>query len=352
MVLGTAKVQFGDAKDWADLVRRTYSDSGQRFTALTVQQPREIVRFSATPLPFKRRDGGIHNLAGPEEEYQQQVRLFQAAIRTEIRRTGNGRVLMYVHGVNNQFDDSLKVLANLWHFSGRTSLPIAFSWPAGNSGLFGYFEDAEAGEFSIFHLKETLRILAAMPEVEDIDIVAHSQGAAVVTSALRELIIEQRGKGGKPKLALKTGILILAAANLDVGVMQQRLMAEHFAEAFEQIDVYINSNDGALRLLSALTSVPRFGASRSSDFRPGELESLSRLGLVHFIQVEKAGGELGHSYFRQNPGVISDIALTLRTRAFPGGTLRPLELDEQNFWTLQPNYPLEALPDLSPGDDR
>ncbi|TDE33730.1 alpha/beta hydrolase [Antarcticimicrobium sediminis] len=352
MVFGAAKVQFGDTKDWEDLVQRTHSDSGQRFSSLVVQPAREVVRFPATPLPFERLNGRIHNLAGPEQEYQQQVRLFQAAISDEIKRTGNGRILIYVHGVKNQFDDSLTVLANLWHFTGRESLPIAFSWPAGNSGIFGYFKDVEAGEFSIFHLKEFLRMLADIPEVEDIDIVAHSRGTVVVTSALRELIIEQRGKGRKPKLALKTGTLILAAADLDVGVMQQRLMAEHFAEAFEQINVYINSNDSALHLSSALTSAPRFGASSAADFSLGELESLGRIGLVNFIQVEKAGSAYGHSYFRQNPAVMSDIALTLRTRAFPGGTLRPLELDEQNLWTLHPDYPLESLPDLSQFYDR
>lgn len=282
MVLGAAQVQFGDVADWADLVQRTHSDSGKRFSKLTVQPARELVRFPETPLPFERRDGGIHNLAGAEEEYQQQVDLFQAAISAEIARTGNGRVLIYVHGVKSEFDDSLTVLANLWHFTGRGSLPISFSWPAGNSGLFGYFADREAGEFSIFHLKEFLRMLAANPEVAEIDIVAHSRGADIATSALRELIIEQRGKGEKPKLALKTGTLILAAADLDVGVMRQRLMAEHFAEAFEQIDVYINSNDGALQLSSALTGSSRFGSLKATDFRPGELESLGR-GIAYGI---------------------------------------------------------------------
>lgn len=352
MVLGSAKVRFGDAKDWADLVRQTHSDSGKRFSALTVQPPQEIVRFSSTPLPFERRDGGIHNLRGAEAKYQQQVRVFQTAISTEIKRTGNRRILIYVHGVNNEFDDSLTVLTNLWHFTGRASLPIAFSWPAGNNGVLGYFKDRESGEFSIFHLKELLRMLAANPDVEDIDIVAHSRGSETATSALRELIIEQRGKGQKPKQALKTGTLILAAADLDVGVMRQRLMAEHFAEAFEQINVYINGSDSVLHLASVLTGADRFGASSASDFRPGELESLERIGLVYFIQVESAGGSFGHSYFRENPAVMSDIALTLRTRAFPGGTLRPLESDEQNFWTLQPNYPLERLPDIIPADER
>ena len=67
---------------------------------------------------------------------------------------------------------------------------------------------------------------------------------------------------------------------------------------------------------------------------------------MHFIRVEEVRGGVGHSYFRDNPAVLSDIVLALRTRAFPGGTLRPLELDQDGFWQLHPNYPLERLPDL------
>jgi len=36
---------------------------------------------------------------------------------------------------------------------------------------------------------------------------------------------------------------------------------------------------------------------------------------VTFIDVEAAGGSLGHSYFRDNPAVLSDIILTLRSDA-------------------------------------
>jgi len=219
-------------------------------------------------------------------------------------------------------------------------------------GVFGYSKDREAGEFSIFHLKKLLRMLTANPDVADIDIVTHSRGTEIATSALRELIIEQREKGQKLKRALKTGTLVLAAADLDVGVMRQRLMAEHFAEAFEQINVYVNGSDSVLHLASVLTGVDRFGASSATNFRPGELDSLGRIGLVYFIQVENAGGTFGHSYFRVNPAVMLDIALTLRTRVFPGGTLRPLESDEQIFWTLPPNYSLERLPEIDPAEER
>lgn len=344
MALGSVQVQFG-AEDWDDLVIRTSLDSGRRMSRLDVQQASELVRFAAVPLPTRRRDGSLSFDPAALRAYADGGRAFQEVIRSEIRRTGNRRVLIFTHGVRNDFDRAVATLANLWHFEGRDSIPIAFTWPAGNSGLLSYFRDREAGDFSVFHAKEFLRLLAEIPELEDIDIVAHSRGTDVMLTALREAIIYHRGRGVHPKTAMKTGTLILAAADLDIGVVEQRLQAERVSEAFEQINVYVNPTDGALRLSSILANAPRLGSVTPDQVFREDIERLKKSELVHFIRVEQVRGR-GHSYFRDNPAVLSDIVLALRTRAFPGGTLRPLDLAADGFWQLHPNYPLERLPDL------
>lgn len=345
MAFGRAQVQF-QAGGWKDLVERTYVDRGRRMSRLDVVQLEEMVRFPLIPLNTQRLDGGLRIRPAARAAYDFQADAFKAAIREEVQRTGNGRVLVYVHGVGNDFDNALQTLANLWHFSGRRATPVAFTWPAGNGGALGYFRDREAADFSVFHAKEFLRLIAEIPEVEDIDIVAHSRGTSVMTQALRETVIYHQGRGVPPKLAMKTGTLILAAPDLDTGVARQRIASERVSEAFEQVNIYVNPDDVALRLSSFLTKYPRIGAAEKEDFGPGELAGLRKEGLIHFIRVEGASGQHSHSYFRQNPAVLSDIVLALRTRAFPGGTLRPLEEDADLFWRLQPNYPLDRLPDL------
>ncbi|MFK7838239.1 MAG: alpha/beta hydrolase [Sulfitobacter sp.] len=346
MGFGRAYVRFG-ATDWQDLVARTHVNSGGRhLSRLKVRSLQEVVRFTDIPIAADRREGGLRPSPHAVAEYAGRADDFQAAIRDEIRRTGNGRVLVYVHGVSNDFENTLLTLANLWHFTGRNATPVAFSWPAGNTGLLGYFQDREAGDFSVYHAKEMLRLLAEIPEVEDIDIVAHSRGTSVMTQALRELVIFNRGRGLAPKRAMKTGTLILAAPDLDTGLVRQRLLSERFSEAFEQVNIYVNPDDFALKLSSFLTKYPRIGAAQREDFNEGELQTLRKQGLIHFIRVEGAGSGESHSYFRNNPAVLSDIVLALRTRAFPGGSLRPLEEDPDTIWRLHPNYPLERLPDL------
>lgn len=347
MAFGAATVKFG-AADWADLVARTAVGGKRRVSRLEVQNIDEMVRFGATPLPDQRKEGALLVLPEAAAAYSARTTAFQEAIRQEIARTGNRRVLIFVHGVFTEFDEALTTLANLWHYAGRDSIPIAFSWPAGNKGPLGYFRDRAAGDFSVYHAKETLRILAAMPEVAEIDIVAHSRGTDIMSQALRELIIFQRGRGVAPKVGLKTGTLILAAADLDTGIMRQRLLAERTSEAFEQINIYVNQNDIALRLSSYITKSSRIGSLSDADLQATDIARLKKEGLIHFIKVEGATGAESHSYFRGNPAVLSDIVLALRTRAFPGGTLRPLEEDGSGAWVLQPNYPLERLPDLEP----
>lgn len=347
MAFGAATVKFGRDLGWEELLERTRSDSDEQISTLWVPEFEEIVRFETTPLPYARADGRLTHLQDAVDVYNEQAARFQAVIADEIAQTGNRSLLVYVHGFNNDFEDSLTTLANMWHFAGRESVPVSFTWPAGNGiGPLGYFRDRDAGVFSVHHTKEFLRMLAEMPEVDSIDIIAHSRGTDVVTTALRELMIEARGAGIHPKTMLKTGTFIMAAPDLDVDIVRQRLQAERFSEAFEQINLYINPNDGALRLSAYLTQSVRLGALRNEDFVDGELELLRKEGLVHFIRVENVRGGFGHAYFRDNPAVLSDVVLALRTRAFPGGTLRPLEQDEGGIWVLHPNYPLERLPDL------
>lgn len=346
VALGTARVRFGSAKTWPALVRRTHADEGRPITRLTVEAAEEVVRLPETPLPFARQGGRLRVLPEARAAYAAATRAMQAEIAARLRATGQRSVLVYIHGVNNRFGDGLATTANLWHYAGRQGVPVALSWPASDTGLLKYFRDVTTGDFSVFHVKEFLRALAGVPGLERIDIIAHSRGTAIMTTALREMLIEARASGRDPRRAMKTGILIMAAPDLDIGVMRQRLIAERFAEGFEQIDIYANRNDRVLNLSRIMRAVALLGQLRATDFEPGEIDSLVRAGNVHFVKVANAGAGLGHAYFRDNPAVMSDIALTLRSRAAPGSAFRPLQAETGNIWRLGPDYPAGPLPQV------
>ncbi len=115
-------------------------------------------------------------------------------------------------------------MAVFFHLFDRRGVPIVYSWPSGHPGLLrGYSYDRESGLFTVFHLKQLLRALMAMDDVEKIHVVAHSRGTAVITDALREPIIELEAAGLNTREEMRLANLVLLAADLDVELMEQRL---------------------------------------------------------------------------------------------------------------------------------
>ena len=76
----------------------------------------------------------------------------QIHLQERLEASNQKDVILYVHGVNTEFNDAALNLADVWHFSGRHGVPVFYSWPAANEGMFGYFKDRESGEFSIYHV--------------------------------------------------------------------------------------------------------------------------------------------------------------------------------------------------------
>lgn len=339
MTFGTSTVSFGKAQEWDVLADASGVQKRSQKVPLSIVKNQEILQFDPTPIPFSIVNGKPVRKPAAVASYNSKQAAFQAEIRKQMRLSQKSEVVVFVHGFNNSFDDAIYSIADIWHFSGRTGVPIAYSWPAGSGGLFGYFTDRESGEFTVFHLKEFLRQLAQIPELRKIHIVAHSRGTDVTTTALRELIIEERGKGVPPRKSLKIANLILAAPDLDFSVVRQRLIAEGFGAGVERITVYMNPGDTALGLAQRLMTGQRFGKLTVNDLQSSEREIFQNLKTVNFIDIEGVKGFTGHAYFRTNRNVLSDIALLIRESAAPGSARRPLVNIDGNFWSMPEKYP-------------
>lgn len=326
----SSSMAFGQAEVGFDRLSGSEDERSIRVRGISEQ-----VRFPTTPLPFSLRGSAIVTDGEALSGYDQAARAFQGNVSAALRAAGTDEVVVFVHGYKNDFDDALSTVANIWQAGEQSAVPIAYTWPADNPGLFGYFKDRESGEFSIFHLKETLRLLADVRGLRKIQVIAHSRGTEVATAALREMIIAVRAAGQNPRQVLKVDNLVLAAPDLDFGVVRQRLIAERFAPAFGRISVYMNPSDGALGLAQAVNSGTRFGRLSYDDLDPGERDILSRVENIQFIDVSGVVSPRGHSYFRENPVVLSDIVTLLQTGADPGSPERSLSHIAANFWMLE-----------------
>ncbi len=339
MALGAVKIPFTNSLSWENLKEQSSLEKREKEISLTIENTKELVRFPETPMPFYMKDGKISLTPDALHDYEKAIHDFREELRLRLEKSKKKEVLLFIHGFNNDFTEAGLALADIWHFSGRSTVPIFYTWPAASGGILGYFTDRESGEFTIYHLKETLRMLAAMEGIEKVHIIAHSRGTDITTTALRELVIESRAKGEKPRETLKVENLILAAPDLDFGVVRQRLIAEKFGPAIGKITVYMNQGDEALGISQYLMSGIRFGKLTKDDLAADDVEIFKRIKNVSFIDVEGVSGLFGHAYYRTHPGVLSDIALVIDNDAIPGTKERPLIHKKINFWKLPESYP-------------
>jgi esterase/lipase superfamily enzyme len=284
-------------------------------------------------------DGEAREDPDVRADYDRVASQFRQEIYRRMAQSGEHEVHIFVHGYNNSFDWSAASLAELWHFLGRRGVPLLYSWPAAHGGLFGYFVDRESGEFTIYHLKNLIRLLASFPEVVRINILAHSRGTDVTTSALRELIIEAKAAGRSPREVYRIENLIMAAPDIDFDVVRQRLMAEKIGPAFGQITVYTTDSDKALSASETLMSGTRFGRLQATDLGEQEQAIFRIVKNVAFIDVHGVRSFTGHAYYLGNPSTSSDIIRVINAGYKPGSPGRPLTHRMLNFWEMPVDYP-------------
>ncbi len=344
LAYGSAMVELGGGKSWEELVAWTERDPSASGVSLQERlvSVEELGRFPATPYLFDvDRDGQVAPDAQTAAEIARAHEAATAELRGRLEIGARRDVTVLVHGIQTSFEDWVKDAARGSHLMGHFSVTVAYTWPAGGPGLLsGYAYDRESGEFTILHLKQMLRAFASMPEIERIHVMAHSRGTDVVTTALRELIIEARAAGEDPRVALKLENLVLVAADLDLQVVEQRFSGEALGPAFRRVTVYTSANDDAIAAAQGLfNSRERLGSVTPEALRPSQKEMLRRAANIDVIVYEGSrAGSFGHGYFR-NPAVVADAILLLRDGRNPGAENgRPLEPLGDHFWRITDGY--------------
>jgi esterase/lipase superfamily enzyme len=195
---------------------------------------------------------------------------FAASIAAYAKQTGRSKVLVFVHGFNNRFDDAVYRFAQIVHDSKAPVIPVLFTWPSrGELRLRAYTYDRESANYSRDALESLLGTLAAYPSVTEISILAHSMGNWVALEALRGRSIRQTAvsiKNDKLKNAL------LVAPDVDVDVFRTQI--ERMGAARPRIALFVSQDDDALSLSKTIWGdVPRLG-----DIDPAQEPYRTELG--------------------------------------------------------------------------
>jgi esterase/lipase superfamily enzyme len=143
---------------------------------------------------------------------------FIASITADAKQSRRGKVLVFVHGFNNRFDDAVYRFAQIVHDSRTPATPVLFTWPSrGELKLRAYTYDRESANYSRDALEELLDALGANPSVSEINILAHSMGNWVALEALRSRYIRP-GRGID-----KVKNVMLVAPDVDVDVFRTQI---------------------------------------------------------------------------------------------------------------------------------
>jgi esterase/lipase superfamily enzyme len=340
LAFGTATVSLKPSPSWEELVRVSGQGNDHPAYALDMTMVEQAGEVVLTPQSLEVVNGNLQRTAESQAQLERAKTDFLALVKSRLDHSPSKDVYLYVHGFNNSFYDAVARAAILWHSISRQGIFIAYTWPAGYGGPFGYFYDRESGEFTIFHLREMIKVLVELPELERLHIIGHSRGTDVATTALRELNIGYRAQGIDPHKKLKLETLMLAAPDLDLEVFQQRFWLENLGAVARRTVVYFSSEDDAIGISSWLFgSKTRIGALSQIKFSPAQVELLRQMPQIQLVECQVSGFASSHAYVFGNPAAMSDVVAVLRDRRDTGAANgRPLESLGNGTWLLDNTY--------------
>ncbi|WP_173509460.1 alpha/beta hydrolase [Sinorhizobium psoraleae] len=207
----------------------------------------------------------------------------------------NRRVLIFVHGFNNRFEDAVYRYVQIVHDSGADVAPIIFTWPS-RASIFDYNYDKESTNYSRDALEELLHRASKDPSVGQITLMAHSMGSWLTVEALRQMAIRDG------RIAPKITDVILASPDLDVDVFAKQL--EAMGKSRPKFTLFVSRDDRALTISRRISgNIDRLGQIDPSvePYR----SQLEKAGItVLDLTALKGGDRLNHGKFAESPEVV------------------------------------------------
>lgn len=208
------------------------------------------------------------------------------------------RVMVFVHGFNNRYEDAVYRFAQIVHDSDTDVAPVLFTWPSRGS-IFAYNYDKESTNYSRDALENVLRQLSTDPAVGEVTIMAHSMGSWLTVEALRQMAIRDG------RVAPKIQNIILASPDLDVDVFSRQ-----FAELgpkHPSFTLFVSQDDRALSLSRRISgNIDRLGQV-DPTVEPYRTE-FEKAGIVVLDLTKLKGGDrLNHGKFAESPEVVKLI---------------------------------------------
>ncbi|GAU83386.1 alpha/beta hydrolase [Bosea sp. BIWAKO-01] len=225
------------------------------------------------------------------------ARLHATALKTPKRR-----VLLFVHGFNNRFEDAVYRFAQIVHDSDANVVPLLFTWPSRGS-LFAYGYDRESTNYSRHALEAILQALARDPAVGEVSILAHSMGNWLALESLRQMAIRNG------QIAPKIANIMLASPDVDVDVFRTQIA--EIGKSRSKFTLFVSQDDRALAVSRRVWgSTARLGAI-NPEAEPYRDELAADGITVLDLTKLRSDDRLNHGKFAESPEVVRLIGTRL-----------------------------------------
>lgn len=225
-----------------------------------------------------------------------------ARLHERVSRVPKRRVMVFVHGFNNRFEDAVYRFAQIVHDSDANVVPVLFTWPSRGS-LFAYGYDRESATYSRNALENLLQALARDPAVGEVSLLAHSMGNWVALESLTQMAV--RNRGIPPKIAN----VMLASPDVDADVFRTQI-AEMTGRR-PNFTLFVSQDDRALAVSRRVWgNKDRLGAV-DPDVEPYKTEfEKDRITVLNLTKL-RTGDSLNHGKFAESPEVVKLIGTRL-----------------------------------------
>lgn len=225
-----------------------------------------------------------------------------ARLHERVSRVPKRRVMVFVHGFNNRFEDAVYRFAQIVHDSGADVVPVLFTWPSRGS-LFAYGYDRESATYSRNALENLLQNLARDPAIGEVSLLAHSMGNWVALESLTQMAV--RNRGIPPKIAN----VMLASPDVDADVFRTQI-AEMTGRR-PKFTLFVSQDDRALAVSRRVWgNKDRLGAV-DPDVEPYKSEfEKDKITVLNLTKL-RTGDKLNHGKFAESPEVVKLIGTRL-----------------------------------------
>jgi len=263
--------------------------------------------------------------------------LIAADFWAQVSANSGKQFVLFVHGYNNAFTDSIRRGATIQQDVAQDSIVISYTWPS-DGQLLSYGYDEASTDTAEQNFKLFMDDLVAILPSGEVSVIAHSMGSRLLTKYLAGL----PERGIRPE-DVKFENIVFAAPDISTDFFRQKEEvpfnpALPLSEYAERVTIYSSQFDRPLGLSQKLHRDQRLGlADEASIFLDEDIVAIDASKIDPARWYQKFSFATRHSYVFDKAAGVRDLALLL-VGAMPGDRPGMVQRSrgELVFWQLHP----------------